>query len=1057
MGGAGFDLERYERERAKAPTSRAPVASGVSAPRASGRKVEWVGSSTGGGDAPSFGKQLLDVIPATAKGVFTGLIPGIWDETVGNIGGAAQNIALRRSADDIRTGDGVGGALGRLFANESMVESVEQGRPLLDQFRAASPIVGGTVEGIGRAAHDAAEMAVEVPFTDKGFKDTALKKASDEGETANYLLETLGSALFGTRLASGAAATAALRAGANAPRLAKFAQAARRADDAVDRAVLAPITLPVKGAAAGVRKFANSERGQTMAKSRVGQAAKVRTLLPSTAPLRDAKFKYDDINAIRREEEALSPGKRVKEVLSGADDGLRGKKLRPPEIVKVAEGAMTLGIRDMRHLLPLDQLRKASPDAFGAVIRQIADEYDNPSWTPEAVGMYFDKLNGSLDPELSTAIDRAAAEWTDRAVKGGMEREVDGTRVVSGAEPNFVAGTGRLFDTPEGPAQRAESLTARERIFDNVEPESPMSVPARFRDNIVMARAIDDALGKIGDEGGFDLPDGLLANVRSQIPTTVDGVLSSTNPTFMRSGRLPDSQGGSGGGARAKGIAAEYAKQGGNVPLDIDTQSALAANDIRRQTTNQMLGEVQRLYGFDLSARPEFEGLKGRELVKAVSDEMGEEYVAWNPARLFDQDFASSGIEKGETLKITKSETPAGAQMVPKWVADSFDYAYKQQGALADAYDWLMRGFKAAVLPLNSPRWLAGNAISGSLMAHAGEVSPVDLVKYFDRGRQAMRDYAQGRASEVPREVMGTGHSASERRLFDDVAASLDEVAPEDMMTTAGGKRSGRRLTAPVTWAVRKGYDANTWTDDLYRNIVYLKKVDEGASVGEGVKEARAILGNFERLTPFERRVMRRVFPFYAWTKHVTKLSTKLATEDPARVAWNMALPLIFAPEDQDFEGPSWLQAMANVGDDKFMSLGWAFPFSVAGEFDPSNPQEFVASQLSPVIGTAYSLATGNDPSFGRFEAMSSPDTPYGQSPGFLPFSNPLGAAHVVASNLPQYQAIYDELQRRRSEGKGQRLFDTGERMGKEDPNKDLARNLGRLFGVPMPKEYNAG
>lgn len=338
-------------------------------------------------------------------------------------------------------------------------------------------------------------------------------------------------------------------------------------------------------------------------------------------------------------------------------------------------------------------------------------------------------------------------------------------------------------------------------------------------------------------------------------------------------------------------------------------------------------------------------------------------------------------------------------------------------------------------------------------MLHGGKVSPADMVKYHGRARQAMKDYAAGRRSEVPREILGTGYSASERRLLDDFATSLDNVDLDEMAT----KRSRNPVSRGVGRVVRTGYDANTLVDDLYRSIAYLKKVDEGVAPQKAVNEALDIMGNYDRLTPFERKVIRRIFPFWSWTKHITGLTAKMATEDPARITWNLHLPTTFTPEDAQFEGPEWMQGMAKVGDDEFMSLAWMFPFGTVGEINPANPLEFVTGQINPVLGTAATLATGVDSSFGRFSPLSSPDVPFGQTGGSPLFTNPGSVPYLIGRNLPQFSGLYDELQRQRSSGQGQRLFGTGERMGRPDPNKNLEDNLARVFGIPIPKQYGAG
>ena len=1053
------DAERLaaaaERARSRSATprrgaTRAQVEAAKSRITLPSQRREQASESGGGGDSTV--QQVPKAVFNTAKGLFTGFLPSVWDSTAGVVGGAVQNVALRRDADDIRTGSGPLGSLGRLFANEDMVEAASTGKSFGESFDKAVPIITGTARGIRDTGKVAAELG-EVALTDKGFDESAMGRASKDGKSVEFLIENVGNALFAGRLASGATAAAATRAGRASPRVQRVADVTMRAEDAFDKTLLAPLTVPAKLATRGAKAAARSETGQKFATSSLGQYLKTRRLLPSTRELGDIENKFNKINAVRREDEAVSPAKRVQRILAGVEDGAGRRGRRSPETVRAAEGAMFLDLMDMRQVFgPLAPLRVADESAFASVVQDVADTYGNPSLTPEAVGMYLDKLDGTLDPALTDAIDRSKAEWVLRANEGGLTRNIDGTDVVTGSIPNFVAGTGRMADGPDGSVQRAESLTAQERIFDNVDPESATSAPARFRNTVSLGRAVDDALSAVSED--FNMPQSFIDGLRSEVLTTVDRALSTTNPAFVRGGRVESEGGGQPRATGERRVAAEYVKEGGNVPLDVDSQAMLAARDVRRQVSNQMFAEVQQKFGVDPRTIEGAEGLAGSALVKAVSDAKGEPYVAWKPSRLFSDEASGSRLQRGETLKVARDETPADAVLVPKWVADSFDYAYKEQNAFAEwFFDKPHRVWKGAVLPLQGPRWLVGNAISGSIMMHAGNVTIKDVMQEWKHAREDMRAYAQGRRSDTPREILGTSHSASERRIFDNFANHLDDLDMDELASGKARTKVGKVLGYPV----RKGYDINAWTDDFFRVITYRAKRGKGMTEAEAVKEALQVMGDFDRLTPFERRIVRRATPFYSWLKHISRLTAKVATEDPARMMWNMALPLAFSPEDQDFDGPEWMKGMLKTGDSEFMSIGWAFPFATTADVNPANPLEFAFGSLSPSLTTAYEATTGNDPSFGRFEHLSTPDAEYGKNAGAPIFNNPLSLPYLVGRNFPQFNAIYDELQRRRSGGEGQRLFDTGERMGRVDPNRNLEDNLARLFGIPLPKTYNAG
>lgn len=1054
---AAAERSRTGRSTSRRGASRAQVeAAKARITLPSQRRAQEQAEESGGG-----GKSLLQQIPGTifnaGRGLFTGLVPAAVDSTVGNVGAVATSLYNRASGDDISAQDVREnfGPIGRALINENTLESVNRGDSFAKQFDNAAPILTEPVKSFGRTAQNVAELG-EVAFTDKGFGESSLAKASDESQTADWLLENVGNILFAGRLASGAASGAAARAGRSAPRLQRVAEVTRKADDALDRALLAPITLPAKGAAAGVRAAANSAPGQRLANSGLGQELAKRQLTPGMRGVRDLQAKYDTINAIRREDEAVSPAKRVQTILAGIDDeGLSRRQVRKarrdPETVAAAEGAMFLQLEDAAPIFgPLRPLREASPDAFGAAVAKRAEMFGNDTITPAAVGMFLDKLDGSLDPSLAADIDLAGREWVRRANDGGLVREIDGTEVVTGSTPNEIAGTGRMVDTPEGPAQRAEAITARERIFDNVDAEDLTSAPARFREPIALGRQMRQVLDEL-DGSEFPLPEGMLDQIKGEILTTVDRGLAELDPAFVRGGPTPSGGGPGGRGApKATKISSQYVKGGGNAPLQVDAQAALAANDIRRQATNEMLKEMQETYGVRPSQFPDLEGLSGRDLVDAISERTGKEMVPWDPRKVYER--SDDPTRTRDSIRTSASEVNAESVLVPKVVADAMDYAFREDNKFAQiVIDKPTRLFKASVLAL-SGRWMLGNAISGTIMLHGGKVSVADIIRLNKRARDGLRAYAEGRQSEIPREILGTGATASERRLFDQFANSLDNIDFDEMTVTRTKNPVGRA----VGGAVRKGYDLNTWTDDFYRSIAYLKKVEDGMSEGRAVKEALDIMGNYDKLTPFERRVVRRVFPFWSWTKHITKLSAKLATEDPARVTWNLHLPTVFN-DSMTPEGPDFLQGMAEVGEDEFVSLSWLFPFATNAEIDPANPLEFVGSSINPVLGTATALATGIDPAFGRFSPLSRPDAPYGQNPGSPIFTNPSSVPFLIGRNLPQFQGVYDEVQRRRSGGVPTRLFGTGERrQGVEDPNKNLDDNLARVFGIPIPKTYTS-
>ena len=77
-------------------------------------------------------------------------------------------------------------------------------------------------------------------------------------------------------------------------------------------------------------------------------------------------------------------------------------------------------------------------------------------------------------------------------------------------------------------------------------------------------------------------------------------------------------------------------------------------------------------------------------------------------------------------------------------------------------------------------------------------------------------------------------------------------------------------LKRAVLGPVRAGYGVNQFMDNMARSAVYIGKRQKGQSVELATREALRAMGDFTKMNDFERNVIRRVVPFYAWQKHIT-------------------------------------------------------------------------------------------------------------------------------------------------------------------------------------------
>ena len=746
-----------------------------------------------------------------------------------------------------------------------------------------------------------------------------------------------------------------------------------------------------------------------------------------------------------------------------------------------------------------DEIRSAfdgaSPGARRAMLSMLAEE---------AATTADENLAGRIDTASSTlgeqgarvgraqglAEGRAQGRADEASAAAARDAKVTGSRVLPEMEGQAAAragGSAVRQMAPElrlvGEQQRAlRDLSRAERAKATLErhvqqqldaaAEMLTSAPARSRPAVELGRTAQRVLSEM-DWSAYNVPASLATRLQAEVLTTVADVLVKTDPDHMRGGSaaLLTQQAGvsaskTGG---AKRVQAARTKGTGRVPLDLTKQAALALRDIRQQTTNETMFRVAEQIGQSPSkVKAEYaakhgidpKDLDGMPMLAMASDLHGGEWVGWNPMSLFPEVFEGTTGRRPKFI----DETGADAMVLaPRWVPEAFEYASSQDSAIAQALiDRPTRVFKGAVLAL-SPRWMVGNVVSGAIMLHAADVTVADIGRHFRQSFSELRKMGKGQRSTIlPREMLDTGLTANEMSTLQNLEVSaLDNIDADERALT--GKKGGKVRQAGAK-VVATGYGLNTFVDNWYKSIAAMTKAEKAGwdrSSGtmvptQAVKEALAIMGDYDKMTTFERRVLRRAFPFYAWVRHITKLTHKVATDDPARMLWNIHLANVFAPEDELWEQVPWLRGAVQAGDE-YLNIGWLFPFDTTAQMDLSNPASIVGGNLNPIIGTAVALTTGIDASFGEFEPLSRPGVRFGGSAEKAPlFSDPLGSAYLVGRNLPQFRGAWNEAQRRLNDGEALRQYDTGQVRPEEiDANRTGTNNAATILNIPLPRKYD--
>lgn len=393
------------------------------------------------------------------------------------------------------------------------------------------------------------------------------------------------------------------------------------------------------------------------------------------------------------------------------------------------------------------------------------------------------------------------------------------------------------------------------------------------------------------------------------------------------------------------------------------------ANEIMSQTKTNLVERFGQFEPFEGSVAVTREGKPWRQ--KANAERAGQ-------ASLFDDP------------ELASANRP---YYIPKSMQKAFeDLAPKQASELVRAWDKGIGTWKQAALPW-SPRWHIGNVVGNTINAAVvGEMSLKDMITYFDKARQEMKNPTTRGATAV----QGRGLT-------------------EELMGDVGTART--RPGALYQSATAKSFAINEAVDNLSHVMVYLKKLDEGKLAGKSAREAEEAavnaslnaMGDFANMSQFERYTIRRVIPFYSWYKHMSKVAFRLPIDNPARVAWTMHLADMYGPEGEE-EG-NFLEGRLPLSGGGFMTI----PGSPEAGDIKDNPLTSPKAALGAVAPPAQWIAASAGLNLGRGRELTA-------GPGQSWLS---GAAGYAANQTPQTRMLADLIERHNEGGRNVAKSDT--------------------------------
>jgi hypothetical protein len=302
-------------------------------------------------------------------------------------------------------------------------------------------------------------------------------------------------------------------------------------------------------------------------------------------------------------------------------------------------------------------------------------------------------------------------------------------------------------------------------------------------------------------------------------------------------------------------------------------------------------------------------------------------YVARSKKELLRTMAAREGSPEADELVAAIDELPDDGRkyLIPRAVEKGWRDAL---GTRQNFLDRINGAWKAGVLAL-SPRWYVQNGVGMSLQFLLGAGLDLQAIRMAFSKKYADRVLAEIDASGLSSDMGELARRIGERPSRNIVKriivggykmnAALEAVPRRAMYWHAvkkklreeemvGGPTSSARLAEAWLGVVKGAERGEKWADDI---------------ISQSVLETERFMGQYLRYNPFERKVLRRAFPFYGWMRAIHRLAFALPVKYPKRAAL-LAAASRMAYEMYSDEESSLLDPYAGLitGENTFIGLG---------------------------------------------------------------------------------------------------------------------------------------
>jgi hypothetical protein len=305
---------------------------------------------------------------------------------------------------------------------------------------------------------------------------------------------------------------------------------------------------------------------------------------------------------------------------------------------------------------------------------------------------------------------------------------------------------------------------------------------------------------------------------------------------------------------------------------------------------------------------------------------------------------------------------------IPQGVAESLMQGKNKKGIWEMMFDMGTAGFKRKVLGL-SPKWFINNRIGNGIMAGLKGVLPQDYIKAFNVSEdllpEALRTKSMYEAEKTIIGRTGGGNNSTFGNITRLLGGEFIDTSELKGLQKAGATAANAlgipgKLMNTLTDAM---FAFNQKFEALERKSAYLHSVDTVGrkmlkTAGQNIvkqdellkgvldnpeildaviKDVDNTLGDYINMTATERRVIRKVVPFYSWMRTITRYTLSLPESNPFRAGLAEKLNRVLHEEDKSL--PEYQQGSIKTkfksertGKPLRLNYEHSIPFSTFGE-----------------------------------------------------------------------------------------------------------------------------